>query len=351
MIKILNMYSIKLALLTCILIDVIPCSAQVLKTKDGISMGERSEFIAICTAGMDEYVADGLELESYKYCACVCDNLIPTINSWEFSRAMKEDRLMDLFQEDGRSEIVANCVGGNVEINGDYRFDSFENSERQSNVAIQACIEEIMNDEAMNNEFSEVLAYEYCECATIKLFTAGYTYNDLLEIEDENSETFNEIVVPCLNEVMNNKAEFNSSNLYNVDDIGGGDYRSLVPLTDYLGLGYKVKITISGVTKYYLLDTGSSDLLIDRETERELLLNGDLKRENYLSKTAYTLANNQTVQGQEVKIDNITIGDYTVNNVVISIVDEGSLLCGISFLDKFKKWELDKQNKVLILYK
>jgi len=76
-----------------------------------------------------------------------------------------------------------------------------------------------------------------------------------------------------------------------------------------------------------------------------------LKRENYLSKTEYNLANNQTVLAQEVKVDNITIGDYTLNNVVIAIIDEGSLLCGKSFLDKFKKWEIDKQNNFLILYK
>jgi len=61
--------------------------------------------------------------------------------------------------------------------------------------------------------------------------------------------------------------------------------------------------------------------------------------------------NNQIVIGQEVKVDNITIGDYAVDNVVIAIIDEGALLCGKSFLDKFKKWEIDKQNKFLILYK
>jgi predicted aspartyl protease len=50
-------------------------------------------------------------------------------------------------------------------------------------------------------------------------------------------------------------------------------------------------------------------------------------------------------------VDNITIGDYVLNNVVIAVIDEGSLLCGKSFLDKFKKWELDKENNFLILYK
>ena len=63
------------------------------------------------------------------------------------------------------------------------------------------------------------------------------------------------------------------------------------------------------------------------------------------------MANNEKVEGQMVKVDNITIGDFTLNNVIIGIIDGGSLLCGKSFLDKFKKWEIDEKNKVLILYK
>ena len=70
-----------------------------------------------------------------------------------------------------------------------------------------------------------------------------------------------------------------------------------------------------------------------------------------MNKTEFTLANNQKVKAQMVILDNIIIGDYTLNNVLIAIIDEGSLLCGKSFLVKFKKWEIDKQNNVVILYK
>ena len=63
------------------------------------------------------------------------------------------------------------------------------------------------------------------------------------------------------------------------------------------------------------------------------------------------LNKNKKLKALIVKLDNIIIGDYTLNNVVIAVIDEGSLLCGKSFLDKFKKWEIDKQNNVLILYK
>ena len=61
------------------------CTAQVVKSKDGVSLGKRSEFLSSCTKGADKKLMNinGVEIEAYKYCACVCDNLIPTINSWE----------------------------------------------------------------------------------------------------------------------------------------------------------------------------------------------------------------------------------------------------------------------------
>ena len=82
-----------------------------------------------------------------------------------------------------------------------------------------------------------------------------------------------------------------------------------------------------------------------------LFRSGILKEDNYLEKTHYSLANNQTVSAQKIKINNVNIGDYTVNNLTVAILDEGSLLCGKSFLDKFSRWEINKEEKVIILYK
>lgn len=343
----------RLFLIPCIVIYTIPCSAQVIKSKDGVSLGERKDFISVCTKAADKKLMNinGLEVETYKYCACVCDNLIPTINSWEMEKAVKENKLKDLFLKDENLEIMMNCLEGNFKINEDYKFSDSDNPELLKKIGIKNCVDKIINDPEVEDIWTKELAEEYCKCAIRKLLSAGYTYKDILEIEDENSAGFNEIALPCVTEVFKTNTKFKSSNSYNIYDIKGGGYRSLIPLVDYLGQGYKIKINILGVTKYYLFDTGASDLLINRDTERELLLNGVLKKENYLNKTEYTLANNQTVKAQMVKLDNIIIGDYTLNNVVIAIIDEGSLLCGKSFLDKFKKWEIDKQNDVLILYK
>jgi len=339
--------------LLCVITLTLNGSAQIIKTKDGVTIGKRSDLIASCTKGAEKELMkfNGIEIETYKYCSCVSDNLIPTLNSWEMEKAVKENKIIDLFLEDKNLEILMNCLEGNFKVDDDYIFEDSGNSETQRKYSIKSCVKEILDAPENNDLWTKKLAEEYCECAMDKLFSKGYTYKDIQEIEDENSESFNEIAMPCISLVLGDNPEFKSSNTYNINDIKGDKYRSFIPLVDYLGQGYKIKISISGVSKYYLFDTGASDLIIDRDTERELLLNGVLKRENYLGKTQYTTANNQIMEAQMVKVNNITIGDYTISNVVISVVDEGSLLCGKSFLDKFYKWEIDKQNKVLVLYK
>ncbi len=339
--------------LLCVITFTLNCSAQIIKTKDGVSIGKRSDLIASCTKGAEKELMkfNGIEIEPYKYSSCVSDNLIPTLNSWEMEKAVKENKIIDLFLEDKNLEILMSCLEGNFKVDDDYIFEDSGNSETQRKYSIKICVKEIMDAPENNDLWTKKLAEEYCECAIDKLFSEGYTFKDIQEIEDENSESFNEIAMPCISLVLGDNPEFKLSNTYNINDIEGDKYRSFIPLVDYLGQGYKIKISISGVSKYYLFDTGASDLIIDRDTERELLLNGVLKREDYLGKTQYTTANNQIMEAQMVKVNNITIGDYTISNVVISVVDEGSLLCGKSFLDKFYKWEIDKQNKVLVLYK
>ena len=339
--------------LLCVITLTLNCSAQIIKTKDGVSIGKRSDLIASCTKGAEKELMkfNGIEIETYKYCSCVSDNLIPTLNSWEMEKAVKENKIIDLFLEDKNLEILMSCLEGNFKVDDDYIFEDSGNSETQRKYSIKICVKEIMDAPENNDLWTKKLAEEYCECAMDKLFSEGYTFKDIQEIEDENSESFNEIAMPCISLVLGDNPEFKLSNTYNINDIEGDKYRSFIPLVDYLGQGYKIKISISGVSKYYLFDTGASDLIIDRDTERELLLNGVLKREDYLGKTQYTTANNQIMEAQMVKVNNITIGDYTISNVVISVVDEVSLLCGKSFLDKFYKWEIDKQNKVLVLYK
>jgi len=99
------------------------------------------------------------------------------------------------------------------------------------------------------------------------------------------------------------------------------------------------------------IDTGASDLVIDRNFERELLIIGAIDKNSYLGKSKYVLANNEEISADIIKVNNLKIGDFILNNVVIAVVEEGGMLCGKSLLDKFRNWEFNKLNNSLILFK
>ncbi len=326
---------------------------QTVKTKDGVSVGLRREFISSCTITADQETMNlkGMEINTFNYCSCVCDNLIPTLYSFEMEKAIIGDKLLDLFLNDKNLKIVIDCLENNYKIDDDFKFEDVKLSEVEQKVTIRMCVLELLTDPENSEIWSTKKAEEYCTCAIDKLFNQGYTYKDILEIENENSESFNEIAIPCIENILYDLYSDVSSNKYNSKDIIGENYLSKVSLVDYLGQGYKIKISFDGISKYFLFDTGASDLIINSDLERDLLLNGSLKIDDYLDTEFYTLANNQTVKARLVLLHNVKIGDYIVNNVIAAIFDEGLLLCGIGFLDKFRKWELDKENKLLILYR
>lgn len=326
---------------------------QALKTKDGFIIGDRNEFITLCSKSANSKLINikGLEVETSKYCSCISDNLIPNIYSGEILKAIDDNKVSEFLINDKNIEILIKCLEGIYYIDEQYKYNQSDNPELQRKIGIKTCIYDLLNDNEIKLLLTKELIEKFCTCAYEKMIGSDYTYKDLILIEDENSLSFNEIALPCISEVLESNKDFKSSNDYDVSDIIGGSSSTLVPLIDFFGKGFKIKINIGDVSKYYIFDTGATDLTIDKQTEQELLNKGVLKKENYLNKAYYSLANNQIVVGQMAKVNNIMIGEYIVNNVVITILEDSSLLCGKSFLDKFKSWKFDKQNKVLIIYK
>ena len=328
-------------------------SSQSIYTKDGVSLGERDVFMKSCISNADEKVIDlnGVTMDVESYCSCMCDNLIPTLTSAEINEAFENDAFLELIFAEQNLDIIINCASKTVEFEDEYKIEETDNPEWMKKMGISTCVKEIMDDPDNYDVWSSQMAYDYCNCAIEKLYSEGYTYKDIKEMEDEDSKVFNEIVVQCINEILQDISTEISENSYNPDEIIGNSSISRVQILDYFGQGYKLKISINGITKYFLLDTGASELIINHDIERELLLTGALKREDYISKEIFEMANNEIVEGQIVRLDNISIGDYIINNVNVAIIEDGSLMCGIGFLKKFRKWELDKENMVLKLFR
>jgi clan AA aspartic protease (TIGR02281 family) len=311
--------------------------AQNVRTKDGVLIGKRVELMESCKQIFDK------DIESYSYkgnlnsneiCNCILDSLVPMFNYSELQSASKKLNLDILFENPHNSNKKCQCLN---------KF--------YMNLEISSCVRDFTNDSSDGESLTYQQSVNFCSCYIPKLYASGFSYQDDKDVENENSPFYNEIFLPCLNNVVKSDFKNESFNNYVPNDILGGGEISKIQLTDYLGKGFKLKIIINGISQYFLFDTGASIMMINGETERELIKMGALKRSNYLEKKEFSLADGSIVLGQVVKLDNVVIGDYTVNNVQCAIVKNGSLLCGKGFLDKFQKWHLDKENLNLILYK
>ena len=329
---------------------------QSIYSKDHVSLGDRQTFINTCVKSANGTInLNGIDVKAKSYCSCVCDQLIPELYSWEMEEAVKNDAMIKLFTTDKNLKIILDCAEPNIKIEDNYNFGykSFEEySEAEISVGIKSCVFEANRDTELTELFTANQIYLYCSCAIEKLIREGHTMGQLNKIEDENSEAFNEIALPCLESLLIEGGNSESSvNEYIVDDILGHVYMTEIRLNNFLGSGYKIKINIDGVVRYFLFDTGATDLIINSEMERELIFNGSIKKEDYLGEKEFVLADNSVVIGRTVRLNNVKIGDYRVNNVIASVLDGGSLLCGLGLLDKFRKWDFIKDFETLKIYK
>lgn len=329
---------------------------QSIYSKDNIYLGDKQEFITTCINTGNKFInINGLEIKMTSYCTCACDNLIPQLYSWEMMDAIENNKLIELFSEEKNLKILLDCTTSNVEISDNYNFGykTFDKySESELSIMIKSCVIEAESNAEVKDFFTYSQIYSYCSCSLEKLINEGYSMGQLKKIEDENSEVYNEITLPCieefLNEVENTDVLFNE---YVKEDISGNKNMTEIKLVEFLGSGYKIKINIDGVVKYFLFDTGASDLIIDSDMERELIFNGSIKKDDYLDEQEFILADNSTVKARVVRLNNIKIGDFKVDNVIVYVIDGGSLLCGLGLLNKFRKWDFIKDSEKLIIYR
>jgi clan AA aspartic protease (TIGR02281 family) len=113
---------------------------------------------------------------------------------------------------------------------------------------------------------------------------------------------------------------------------------------------YYINVIIGNTRKKYVLDSGASDVTIDESTYNQLVKNGLIESVHKLSNGKYKIADGSTKSYKRTYIPEIVIGNVSVENIIGTIVPDGQpLLLGKSFLDSFKKWQIDNSKDVLIL--
>ena len=193
----------------------------------------------------------------------------------------------------------------------------------------------------------------YCQCTWDKIEEKGISMDKLGDLSDPNSPLFNEIITPCImTSIKGKKDEPQGSTTFlrNPDDIKGVNNSETVSLTKLMNV-YKLKVTFGSIEKYFTLDSGANDVFITSDFERDLLLEGLIKKSDYLTARTYRMADGNQVECRRLKLSNIKIGGFTINNVIVAITENsnGMLLLGKSLLDKFSDWKIDNQKEQLIL--
>lgn len=318
-------------------------------TADNYKLGTLKEFIDGCSKGAKETQSqmqwEGVEIDIKQFCKCMAIGVIGNLTKDEFLEKMSQGDLTTALSNKKIRKDFTNCIfnSGAMKLEDDFKYSNFNSnlSKEQEAIVLDYCVEKELE---VDNSLDPKLVREFCKCKREKLIELDITFDKLYEIENTDKEAYNEIILPCFNSIITTKEE------YNPDDLIGSNYFTRVSLIPIIN-SYKIKLEIDGVTRYFVFDTGADQMLINSDLEKELLSKNKISKNDYIESMPFEMADGSIVLARGVLLNNIKIGSYFVNNVKAYIVPEGSPLCGMGFLNKFKKWEIDVEKNELLLFK
>ena len=146
----MNNWTILLVII--IIFSCIQAKSQMVKTKDGFALGDRSIFMKSCIDGAKESTINinGLQFEAKKYCSCLCDNLLPTLTMKEITYAYQNNKMIDLMMKGNNFEILKQCVQSSSKIDDDFEFGSGGNKDLQLKVGVKLCVDEALKSQGQN---------------------------------------------------------------------------------------------------------------------------------------------------------------------------------------------------------
>lgn len=336
-------------------------SAQIIYSKDSVAISDAKELVRNCVENEDIInlaMKEGISFDVDGFCYCMVANIYSAVHSSvllslaETPGDPRTAALEVLLQEPDAIKAIIGCVENMITYESDFTVYGNEIDSLTQAVAVIACVEEIMSDEDIGDIRRED-AERYCWCAIGSLAQRGYSMAALNDIDNEDSEMFVEIVMPCVQmHLFGDDGIAGYNNVYSPMDISGDTSLFIqVPLKSQINNTYKIKVKIGEFSRYYLFDTGASDMVINREMEKKLRDAGVIHDSLFVANCTYTLANNDMVEAQTYLVDGVHVGGYIVDNVHIDVFDNATLIMGMGFLNKFSNWQLSEDKEMLFLWR
>ncbi|HEX8334414.1 MAG TPA: aspartyl protease family protein, partial [Segetibacter sp.] len=188
----------------------------------------------------------------------------------------------------------------------------------------------------------------FCSCQLTMVKEKRLTDAQMEDLSNPNSLLFYEMMSTCGNPFSDKDDIDNSWSEKATNDIKGPAIDTIKVIT-LNGMTY-VRMKTGSMVLFWLLDTGAADLLINKDMETTLKSEGVLTSNNYLGTGVYEMANGMIDTCRKYRMNNIRIGDYSIDNIVVAVTDKGKkIIAGKSLLNKFSNWILDNKQNNLVL--
>ena len=198
---------------------------------------------------------------------------------------------------------------------------------------------------------NDTLATLFCSCAMDVIEKRKLTIEKFEDLTDPSSFLYNEIAYKCGSPYLRPSDFARDWKPADSADIKPTFSSDSVPVISVMGM-HKIKITIGNETRIWMIDSGASDLLVSDEFIKLLKQQKVITELSFMGEGYASMANNSRVLCKRYKVNNVRIGRYTIDNVILSSspgVKE--FLMGKSLLNKFSSWTIDNKNNLLVLVK
>jgi len=123
-----------------------------------------------------------------------------------------------------------------------------------------------------------------------------------------------------------------------------------IPMRKHDGTFLVPALLNNTLTVNFMIDSGASDVSVSPAVVEKLLRSGTLDRSDFRGKQTYRLADGSSVTNDTFRLRVLKVGDREIRDVFCSVsTDDGGLLLGQTFLQRFRSWSIDNQRQVLVL--
>lgn len=313
---------------------------EFINTKEGTSLETKRGFVIACKKWVK-----GAENtpEATQICTCIVNKLDGHYTDADVKAVRKEhgyysiSLLMD--RDSFYTKISRECYGRVLDRNLLFTDQLVASVKKGLKEGIRKSAKDSIDDKKLD---------AYCDCAVKTMKERKINFSKWDELSDPNSFLYNEIAYRCGKIPVKSVSQTTGWTPALAADVQGPDKDTVQIIT--VDAMTKLKVKLGPFVYIWMLDSGATDLLISDSLALKMMEKQIFSEKDFLGTATYTIANGKTVDSKVYRVNNVQIGKYTLNNIMLSVAEGVDVfLLGKSFLNKFRRWTVDNQEELLIL--